>query len=42
MINKTFAIYMATFYWPFSGNFINSKALWISIEGSSGLKLRYS
>jgi hypothetical protein len=35
MINKKFTIYMATFYWPFSGNFIKSEALWISIEGSS-------
>jgi hypothetical protein len=36
MINKYLAIYMATFYWPFSGKFIKSKALSISIEGSSG------
>ena len=27
IINKHFTIYMATFYWPFSGNSIKSKAL---------------
>jgi hypothetical protein len=27
MINNIFTIYMATFYWPFSKNFIKSKAL---------------
>jgi hypothetical protein len=35
MININVTIYMATFYWPFSENFIRAKALLISIEGSS-------